>query len=214
MAGDASDPVQIQVTCLSLSRVAYTVDKICYICEMISPKIKRLQGNLDRSNNTSGCRSRSRSIEVTGRVSGCRSRSVKSTGRIHGPPTLLTGRSGAVWKHHFLKDIYQKTQPYRSQLHMAPKGIKASKVIQRKSKAKVIEWVTENRSRGTRNIPVEVSISRNLPKPRRDAGRMETNDYEAIFHETDPASMDVDETFWTEEPVIPEKKRVRLPIIP
>jgi hypothetical protein len=97
---------------------------------------------------------------------------------------------------------------------MAPKGIKTSKVLQRKSKAKVIEWVTEKRSRGTRNIPVEVSTSRNLPMPRRDAGRMEIDNHEAIFHETDPASMDVDETFWIEEPVIPEQKRVRSPMNP
>ena len=41
---------------------------------------------------------------------------------------------------------------------MAPKGIKASKLFERKSKAKVIEWVAWKRSRGTQYIPV-VKIS-------------------------------------------------------
>jgi hypothetical protein len=97
---------------------------------------------------------------------------------------------------------------------MARKGIKASKVIQRKSKAKIIDWVTREGSRGTRNIPVEVSTSKNLPMPRRGAGRREIENHEEISHETDPPSMDVDETFWIEEPVIPEQKRVSPPACP
>ncbi|KAH9015838.1 hypothetical protein EDB85DRAFT_1892397 [Lactarius pseudohatsudake] len=90
---------------------------------------------------------------------------------------------------------------------MAPKGIKASKVFQRKSKAKIIDWVSRKGSRGTRNIPVEVSTSTNLLIPRKDAGGREIDNHEAILHETDPPSMDIDETFWIEEPVIPEPKR-------
>ncbi|KAH9167425.1 hypothetical protein EDB89DRAFT_1910024 [Lactarius sanguifluus] len=43
--------------------------------------------------------------------------------------------------------------------------------------------------------------------PRRDAGGRDIDNHEAILHETDPPSMDVDKTFWIEEPVIPEQKR-------
>lgn len=91
---------------------------------------------------------------------------------------------------------------------MAPKGIKTSKVLQRKSKAKMVEWVTTKRSRGTRHTRVDVSTSTNQPIRRQDAGRMEMDNNEAVSHETDPPSMDVDETFWIEEPVMPEQKRV------
>ncbi|KAH9048382.1 hypothetical protein EDB84DRAFT_1434385 [Lactarius hengduanensis] len=109
-------------------------------------------------------------------------------------------------KSHSSKHIHHitKRDPF---LPMAPKGIKASKVFQRKSKAKIIDWVSRKGSRGTRNIPVEVSTSTNLPIPRKDAGGREIDNHEAILHETDPPSMDVDKTFWIEEPVIPEPKR-------
>jgi hypothetical protein len=93
---------------------------------------------------------------------------------------------------------------------MAPKGIKASKVFQRRSKAKVIEWAPRKGSRGTRHIPVEVSTSTNRQVPRQDAVGIEIDHHEAILHNTDPQSMDVDvdETFRIEEPVIPEQRRV------
>ncbi|KAI9431069.1 hypothetical protein H4582DRAFT_2060255 [Lactarius indigo] len=87
---------------------------------------------------------------------------------------------------------------------MAPKGIKASKVFQRKSKAKIIDWVTREGSRGTRSVPVEVITSTDLPVPRRGAGGREIDNHEATLHETDPPAMDIDDTFWIEEP---EQKR-------
>ena len=92
---------------------------------------------------------------------------------------------------------------------MAPKGIKASKLFERKAKAKVIEWVAWKRSRGTRYIPVEVNTSKNPHTPRGDAAvRMEIDPHEAVSHEDNPPSMDVDETFSIEEPDIPEQRRV------
>jgi hypothetical protein len=91
---------------------------------------------------------------------------------------------------------------------MAPKGIKGSKVLKRKSKPKVIEWVTRAHSRGTRDIAVEVSTSKgNTPKE--NTGGIENR--EAIPDEATLPSMDVDETFWTEEPVTDEQKRVSSP---
>ena len=99
---------------------------------------------------------------------------------------------------------------------MALKGTKASKIYQRKSRAKAIEWVARNGSRGTRHTPVEVSTSTNEQVPRQDAVGMEVDNHEAIVHEVNPPSMDVDETpaFWTEEPVIPEQRRVSYPTRP
>jgi hypothetical protein len=94
---------------------------------------------------------------------------------------------------------------------MAPKGMKASKVFQRKSKAKVIEWVPRERSRGTRYIPVDVSTSTSRQMQGRDTVRMAIDNHEAVFQEADPPSMDVDETPWMEEPVIPEHMRVSSP---
>ena len=94
---------------------------------------------------------------------------------------------------------------------MAPKGIKASKLFERKSKAKVIEWVAHKRSRGTRYVPVEVSTSKNPHTPRRDTAKMEIDPSEAVSHEDYLPSMDVDETFSIEEPDIPEQQRVSSP---
>jgi hypothetical protein len=91
---------------------------------------------------------------------------------------------------------------------MAPKGIKTSKIIQRKSKAKVVEWVPRERSRGTRYVPVDASTSTGLQTPRRDTARMEIDSHEAALYEADLPSMDVDETLWIEEPVMPEQRRV------
>ena len=80
--------------------------------------------------------------------------------------------------------------------------------MQRKSKAKVIEWVPRERSRGTRYFPVNVSTSAGRQTERRDTARMEIDDHEAVLYEVDPPSMDVDETLWIDEPVIPEQRSV------
>ena len=94
---------------------------------------------------------------------------------------------------------------------MAPKGIKASKLFERKSKAKVIEWVAHKRSRGTQYVLVEVSTSKNPHTPRRDTAKMEIDPSEAVSHEDYFPSMDVNETFSIEEPDIPEPQRVSSP---
>jgi hypothetical protein len=95
---------------------------------------------------------------------------------------------------------------------MAPKGIKASKISKTRSKAKFIEWETREHSRGTRDIAVEVSASKGKRMPRQITGRVE--DSQAILHEATLPSMDVDETFWTEEPVMDQQKRVSSPACP
>jgi hypothetical protein len=97
---------------------------------------------------------------------------------------------------------------------MAPKGMKGSKVSKRKSKPKVIEWVTRTHSRGTRDIAVEVTqatTSKGKTPKQNDRG---IENSEVIQHEATLPSMDVDETFWTEEPVTDEQKRVSSPICP
>jgi hypothetical protein len=95
---------------------------------------------------------------------------------------------------------------------MAPKGIKASKISKTRSNAKFIDWVTREHSRGTRDVAVEVSAPKGKSARRKIAGGMENN--QAILHETTLPSMDVDETFWTEEPVMDQQKRVSSPACP
>ena len=43
--------------------------------------------------------------------------------------------------------------------NMPPKAIKASKIYKQRSKPKIIDWVTQENSQGTRDIAVEVSTS-------------------------------------------------------
>ena len=96
--------------------------------------------------------------------------------------------------------------------------IKGLKPRRRRSKAKVVEWETRVYSRGIRDVPVDVTAMASRPKPRKGAGRQpraESND--ALQGENAPQSMDVDETFWTEEPVTDmptSEKRVRQPSCP
>jgi hypothetical protein len=94
---------------------------------------------------------------------------------------------------------------------MAPQGIKASKIIERKSKAKVMEWAPRKRSRGTKYVPVEVETSKNRQRPARDTLNMEVDDHQAESQEASLPSMDmdVDETFSIEELDVPEQRRVR-----
>lgn len=82
---------------------------------------------------------------------------------------------------------------------MAPKGIKTSKFIKRKSKAKVVDWKTQERSRGTRYFQVEVGTSTSRQTTGRDAVGMDIIDKEAVSHNADPQSMDVDEPSWIDE---------------
>jgi hypothetical protein len=98
---------------------------------------------------------------------------------------------------------------------MAPKGMKASKVFERKSKVKVVEWVLRKGARGKRYVPVDVSASTSQQTQGRDAAGMEIDNHEEILHDADPSSMDVcaDETFRVEESVIPEQRKVSRPTI-
>jgi hypothetical protein len=92
---------------------------------------------------------------------------------------------------------------------MAPKGIKASKLFERKSKAKVVDWRAWEHYRGTSYIPVEVGTSTSQQSPGRDAAtlavRMDIVNQVAGLHDTDPESMDVNEPLQMEED-IPEQR--------
>lgn len=95
---------------------------------------------------------------------------------------------------------------------MAPKGIKASKVLKDRFKAKAVNWITQDHSRGTRDIPVKVRTKKQKTTQRQNTGGIESA--EEILHGTNLPSMDVDETFWTEEPDIGQQKRVSSPASP
>jgi len=97
---------------------------------------------------------------------------------------------------------------------MVPKGIKASKLFERKSKVKAVEWVAQKHSQGTTYVSVDVSPSKNEQTPQRDTVRMEIDNHVAVSREVDPPSMDVDDAFWIEEPDVPERKRVSSPTCP
>jgi hypothetical protein len=94
--------------------------------------------------------------------------------------------------------------------------LKVAKLRQAKTKAKVIDWEIRVHSRGIRDVPVEVSDMASQHKPRKRAGRWpraENND--PLQGETAPQPMDVDETFWVEEPDLhTSEKRVRQPASP
>ena len=92
-------------------------------------------------------------------------------------------------------------------------AVKAANISRKKlkSKAKLIEWEARVHSRGIRDVPVEVSTMESRPKPRRKAGRqLKEESHGTLQGETAPQPIDVDETFWVEEPAIPAaEKRVR-----
>jgi len=96
--------------------------------------------------------------------------------------------------------------------------VKAVNLCRAKSKAKVVEWETRVHSQGVRDVPVEVSAMESRSKPRKGAGRRpraESND--VLQGESAPQSMDVNKTFWEEEPVTgmpTSEKRVRQPACP
>jgi len=91
--------------------------------------------------------------------------------------------------------------------------VKAADLRRAKSKARVIEWETRAHSRGIRDVPVQVRATASQPRPRQKASRGErAQNNDALQGETAPQSMDVDETFWAEEPAMPtDEKRVRQP---
>ena len=92
-------------------------------------------------------------------------------------------------------------------------ALKTANVLWGKSKAKVVEWKPQNYSQGIRYIPVEVSAATSQMRTRESASerpRAETNDIPQ--GETASQPMDVDETFWADDPVIPNsERRVRRP---
>jgi hypothetical protein len=132
-------------------------------------------------------------------VGGCRPRSVN----------LPIGR-GVINNHPWRAYITTRDV---TQLNMKRDTINASKLLKKKSKATLIEWVPRKGGRANRFVEVEVgastkaSTSRQMRRKR--AGSIENN--AAIPH---ASSMDIDETLWIEEPVIPEKKRVSSPTCP
>jgi hypothetical protein len=91
--------------------------------------------------------------------------------------------------------------------------VKAANLRRAKSKAKVIEWEPRAYSRGVRDIPVEVSAAASRPMPRKTASREpRAESANELPHETAFQPMDVDETFYMEEPVMPAgRKKVRQP---
>ncbi len=89
---------------------------------------------------------------------------------------------------------------------MAPRGIKAAKLAKRRGQAKVVEWVTKEYSRGSRDIQVEVTPPKKKKAQRYSNGEKDNSKTASASHEDPLPSMNVDETFWIGEPVIEEEK--------
>jgi len=88
-------------------------------------------------------------------------------------------------------------------------GVKASKILGKKSKARLVDWVPRNGYRGARYAQVELSASTSRPVKKRGSSRIKNK--EAMLN---APSMDIDETLWMEEPVTPKEKRVSSPTCP
>lgn len=95
---------------------------------------------------------------------------------------------------------------------MALKGIKTSRLFERKSKAKVVTWKARERVRQTEFFQVEIGASTSRQITGIDPVRMEIVDQGAVPHDAGTQSMDidacVDEPSWIDEDV-PEQTRVR-----
>ena len=71
-------------------------------------------------------------------------------------------------------------------------------------KPKVLKWEKRKYSQGSRYVPVEVHATASQPGPRKRAGRpQEVENNDTLQGETAPHPMDIDKTFWVEEPVVP-----------
>lgn len=89
--------------------------------------------------------------------------------------------------------------------------IKATHPHHTKSKVKVVQWETRVLARGIRDIPVEVRTTASRSNPKKMVNRQSREENNNAFQgEAAPQPMDVDESFWVEEPAIPtSEKRVR-----
>jgi hypothetical protein len=93
---------------------------------------------------------------------------------------------------------------------MASKGTKTSKLFERKSKAKVVEWKAWQHSYATRYVPIKIVTSTSPQISGRDAVRIDIVNQEAVFHDANPQSMEINEPFCIEED-IPKQRRVSSP---
>ena len=93
---------------------------------------------------------------------------------------------------------------------MAPKGIKTSKLSERKHKAKVVDWKAQEYSRGTIYLLVEIGTLTTQQITGMDTVRMDIVNEWAVSHDADTQPMDVDEPSWIDEDV-PEQTRVSSP---
>jgi hypothetical protein len=98
-----------------------------------------------------------------------------------------------------------------------PQNFVTVKARQARLRAKVIEWEPWEHYRGIRDVPIEVSAMASQLKPSKRASRqLRAENSDMLQGETaSHQSMDIDETFWAEEPVMPtNEKRVRQPTCP
>ena len=110
----------------------------------------------------------------------------------------------------------RKTRPSHFSMPRNYEVVKVANLRRSKKRAKLVEWEARETYWGIRDVPVVVSSRAHQPKPRENASRQpraEKNN--SLQGEAASQSMDIDETFWAEESVMPaSKKRVRLHACP
>ena len=119
-------------------------------------------------------------------------------------------------RHHFSLLLgTEKHSPSHYSMPRKHKIVEAASLFRKNTMARVIEWEPKVYSQGIRDVPVEVSTAASQSRPRKKARRRrraENNDklQGETPGETPPHPMDVDETFWVDEPVMPSsEKKVR-----
>jgi hypothetical protein len=110
--------------------------------------------------------------------------------------------------HNTRRDATQHTPSVMKRL-----SINASQFLEKKSKARLVEWQPLKRSRANKFVAVEVDASTKASRSRRKA-RQSTSGIKKNDTVLDASPMDNDETLWMGEPVASGKKRVSLPSRP
>src|SRR6267378_1340432 len=103
----------------------------------------------------------------------------------------IYGNSTCVINHIVVTAIDKR---YRNYYVSTPRGIKAAKLTKRRGQAKVVEWVTKEYSRGSRDIQVEVTPPKKKKAQRYSNGEKDNSKTALASHEDPLPSMNVDET--------------------
>jgi len=116
------------------------------------------------------------------------------------------------WRHHISLSLGTgKHSPSHYSMLRKHDIVDAASLLWVDSTARVIEWVPKKTSRGIKHVLVDMSTVESQPRPRKKARRRcRAENKDTLQGETPSWHMDVDETFWVDEPAMPSsEKKVR-----